>query len=83
MAKVGDRVLVEGLKVGGAKREGTPLSVAGSLIRVRWADGAETMFIPGPGTVLPSAAAPGSTYQTLRASLRGQQRARSAAERLP
>ena len=51
MPKVGDRVVVEGSKVGGARREGTLLKVVGSMIRVRWADGSETLFSPAAGTV--------------------------------
>ncbi|HEX9695202.1 MAG TPA: DUF1918 domain-containing protein [Actinomycetota bacterium] len=57
MPKVGDRVVVEGSKVGGSRREGTLRKVVGSLIQVRWEDGSETLFAPGAGTVqfLPAA----------------------------
>ena len=57
MPKVGDRVLVEGSKVGGGRRQGTLRKVVGSLIQVRWEDGSETLFAPGAGTVqfLPAA----------------------------
>ncbi|MGH2830975.1 MAG: DUF1918 domain-containing protein [Actinomycetota bacterium] len=51
MPKVGDRVIVQGSKVGGARREGTLRKVVGSLIQVRWVDGTETLFAPGAGTV--------------------------------
>lgn len=51
MPKVGDRVVVAGQKVGGGTREGTLTGVVGSMIRVRWTDGAETLFSPGAGTV--------------------------------
>lgn len=51
MPKVGDRVVVEGSKVGGGRREGTLRKVVGSLIQVRWEDGSETLFAPGAGTV--------------------------------
>lgn len=51
-AKVGDRVVVEGAKVGHARRQGEVLDVtrSGSVIyyRVRWQDGQETVFFPGP-----------------------------------
>ncbi|MHB8512825.1 MAG: DUF1918 domain-containing protein [Actinomycetota bacterium] len=55
MPKVGDRVVVEGSKVGGARREGTLLKIVGSMIQVRWSDGSETLFSPGAGTVQYSA----------------------------
>ncbi len=56
MPKVGDRIVVEGSKVGGARREGTLKKLVGSMIQVRWTDGSETLFSPGAGTVqyLPS-----------------------------
>lgn len=51
MPKVGDRVVVDGSKVGGGRREGTLRKVVGSLIQVSWEDGSETLFAPGAGTV--------------------------------
>lgn len=51
MPKVGDRVVVDGSKVGGGRREGTLRKVVGSLIQVSWEDGTETLFAPGAGTV--------------------------------
>jgi hypothetical protein len=51
MAKPGDRVVVEGTKVGGGRREGTLLELSGSLMRVRWEDGVETYMAPGAGAV--------------------------------
>ena len=51
MPKAGDRVVVEGSKVGGARREGTLVGTIGSLIKVRWEDGGETMMAPGAGAV--------------------------------
>ncbi len=51
MPKVGDRVIVEGNKVGQQRREGTLLQTVGSLIKVRWGDGTESMFTPGAGAV--------------------------------
>ena len=50
MPKPGDRV-VEGLKVGGGRREGTLVETVGSLIKVRWTDGGETIMAPGAGAV--------------------------------
>ncbi len=51
MPKEGDRVVVEGTKVGGGRREGTLVGKVGSLIRVRWSDGAESIMAPGAGSV--------------------------------
>ncbi len=51
MPKPGDRVVVEGSKVGGGRREGTLLETVGSLIKVRWVDGGETLMAPGAGAV--------------------------------
>ena len=58
MPKPGDRVVVEGSKVGGGRREGTLVETLGSLIKVRWTDGGETIMAPGAGSV---SFLPGST----------------------
>ena len=51
-ARRGDRVIVEGNKVGQARRSGEILDVVtareGEHYRVRWDDGHETVFYPGP-----------------------------------
>jgi hypothetical protein len=50
-AHVGDRVVVEGAKVGQARRRGEVLEMirgaGGERLRVRWDDGHETVFAPG------------------------------------
>ena len=50
-ARRGDRVIVEGNKVGQARRSGQVLAVMdareGQHYRVRWDDGHETVFYPG------------------------------------
>ena len=51
MAKVGDRVIVEGTKVGQQRREGVCVGQVGTLIRVRWDDETESLFTPGAGAV--------------------------------
>jgi hypothetical protein len=51
MPKPGDRVVIEGTKVGGARREGTLLELSGRMIRVRWEDGAESFMAPAAGAV--------------------------------
>jgi hypothetical protein len=51
MPKVGDRVIIEGTKVGAQRREGSLLSLTGSLMKVRWTDGTESMISPGAGSI--------------------------------
>ena len=51
MPKPGDRVVVEGTKVGGGRREGTLLELSGRLMKIRWSDGGETLMVPGAGAV--------------------------------
>jgi hypothetical protein len=51
MPKVGDRVIVAGVKIGNPTREGTCIGVVGRLINVRWTDGSTSMFTPGAGSV--------------------------------
>lgn len=51
MPKPGDRVVIEGTKVGGGRREGTLLELSGRLMRVRWEDGAESFMAPAAGAV--------------------------------
>jgi len=51
MPKPGDRVVVEGTKIGGARREGVLVELSGALIKVRWNEGGETMMAPGAGAV--------------------------------
>jgi len=51
MPKPGDRVVIEGSKVGGGRREGTLVEMSGPLMRVRWEDGAESYMAPSPGSV--------------------------------
>ena len=52
-AKTGDHIVVEGTIVDQARREGEVLEVIGSgdrtCYRVRWQDGHESVFHPGPG----------------------------------
>jgi hypothetical protein len=51
MVNVGDRVIVEGNKVGQQRREGVCVGQVGSLLRVRWDDETESLFTPGAGAV--------------------------------
>jgi len=58
MPKPGDRVVVEGTKVGGGRREGTLVEMSGPLMKVRWNEGGESIMAPGAGavTILPGSA---------------------------
>ena len=60
MAQAGDRVATHTSRVGQAPRVGEVLAIAGSLLRVRWDDGAETLVTSGSVAVLPTPASPGA-----------------------
>ena len=49
MVKVGDRIRLSSAK--GPDREGVVTLLTGSMVRVRWTAGQETMVIPAPGTL--------------------------------
>ena len=49
MVEVGDRIRLSSMK--GQAREGLVTVVTGSLVRVRWVSGEETMVAPAPGTL--------------------------------
>ena len=49
MVKVGDRIWLSSAK--GPDREGVVTLRTGSMVRVRWTAGQETMVIPAPGTL--------------------------------
>jgi hypothetical protein len=51
MAAVGDRVHVPSRKIGEAPREGVVTGLTGSLLRVRWSTGEETMILPSVGSI--------------------------------
>jgi hypothetical protein len=72
MPGVGDRVVFEGSKVGGSRREGQLLSIDGRAVRVRWDDGSDSLLIPGPGAmrVVATARSPKSgTAKTAKAAV--------------
>jgi len=54
-AAIGDHFVIEGKKIGQARRNGEVVEVLGSLFsprphfRVRWDDGHESIYVPGPG----------------------------------
>ena len=49
MVEVGDRIRLSSMK--GPGREGLVTAVTGSLLRVRWLSGEETLVAPAPGTL--------------------------------
>jgi hypothetical protein len=55
-ARRGDRLIIEGAKVGQGRRSGEVVRVEGTAAHqrlwVRWEDGHETMLMPGPGARL-------------------------------
>jgi hypothetical protein len=51
MPKPGDRVIIEGTKLGAVRREGELLEAIGSLLKIRWSDGSESLLTPGAGAV--------------------------------
>ena len=79
-AIAGDEIVVEGRTVGRLRRRGEVLGVAGELgherYRVRWDDGRESLFFPGPETrtihigELPEPAKPGEPTGTTEAGRR-------------
>ena len=51
MVQVGDRVVIDGRKVGQQRRPGVVTGVNGSLVSVRWEDGHQSTFVPAAGTM--------------------------------
>lgn len=51
MAVKGDIVEVRSDKSGEHGRRGLVLATLGNMLKIRWEDDHESMFIPGPGTV--------------------------------
>jgi hypothetical protein len=49
MVEVGDRIRLSSMK--GPGREGLVTAVTGSLLRVQWPSGEETLVAPAPGTL--------------------------------
>ena len=51
MPKVGDYVIIEGTKVGQQRREGNLVGLVGSLLKIQWVDGSESVISPGAGSI--------------------------------
>jgi hypothetical protein len=83
MPKPGDRVVVEGTKVGGGRREGTLVELSGRLMKIRWNEGGESLMAPGAGAVsfLPaSAKGAGSKARTVKPKARVASKAKPPAK---
>ena len=61
MPKVGDYVIIEGTKVGASRREGNLVGMVGSLMKIQWIDGTESMISPGAGSIRVQPRAAGSS----------------------
>ena len=61
MPKVGDYVIIEGTKVGASRREGNLVGIVGSLMKIQWIDGTESMISPGAGSIRVQPRAAGSS----------------------
>jgi len=51
MVNTGDRVIVDGRRVGQAPRTGVVTAVSGTLVTVRWDDGHVATFAPTAGNM--------------------------------
>ena len=51
MVQVGDRVEVDGRRVGQQRRPGVVTAVNGALVSGRWEDGHQSTFVPAAGTM--------------------------------
>ena len=60
MVQVGDRVEVDGRRVGQQRRPGVVTAVNGALVSVRWEDGHQSTFVPAAGTMSVVKGKPGS-----------------------
>jgi hypothetical protein len=58
-AHIGDRLVIDGEKVGQARRTGKVMGIQGDVahprLTVRWEDGHESLIVPGPGVRLEAA----------------------------
>lgn len=51
MPAAGDRVVLEGNKVGGGRREGEIIRVSGQILEIRWLDGNTSLMAPAAGAL--------------------------------
>jgi hypothetical protein len=64
MPKIGDYVIIEGTKVGASRREGNLVGMVGSLMKIQWIDGTESMISPGAGAIRVQPRTAGSSAKT-------------------
>ena len=76
MPKVGDYVIIEGTKVGAVRREGNLVGIVGSLLKVQWIDGTESVISPGAGSIRiePRAASSKSSSKKAPATKKAQKK---------
>jgi hypothetical protein len=82
MPKVGDYVIIEGTKVGAVRREGNLVGIVGSLLKVQWIDGTESVISPGAGSfrIVPRAAGSKSSKKA-PAGKKAQQKKKSGGKK--
>src|SRR5690242_321154 len=78
MPKVGDYVIIEGTKVGAVRREGNLVGIVGSLLKIQWVDGTESMISPGAGSIRIEPRAAGSKGSSKKAPAAKQTQAKQA-----
>lgn len=83
MPKVGDYVIIEGTKVGAVRREGNLVGIVGSLLKVQWIDGTESVISPGAGSIRiePRAASSKSSAKKAPAAKKAQPKKKSAGKK--
>ena len=83
MPKVGDYVIIEGTKVGAQRREGNLVGMVGSLLRVQWIDGTESVISPGAGAIRiePRAAGSKGTSKKAPAAKKAQKKKKTGGKK--
>jgi hypothetical protein len=83
MPKVGDYVIIEGTKVGAVRREGNLVGIVGSLLKVQWIDGTESVISPGAGSVRiePRAASSKGSAKKAPAAKKAQQKKKGSGKK--
>jgi hypothetical protein len=81
MPKVGDYVIIESTKVGAQRREGNLVGVVGSLLKVQWIDGTESVISPGAGSVRIETRAAGSKGSSKKARAAKAQESKKSSQK--
>ena len=73
-AAIGDHFVIKGNKIGRPRRRGEVVEALGPLFssrqhfRVRWDDGHESIFVPGPGVTIEHAQSNGRRHRSTERS---------------